>query len=66
MHIYETWFKTRRGYIKEIRLGKLKLGWDHFSIETSIEKETHFEKETCFEKETHFEKETCFEKETLF
>ena len=27
VHIYETWFKTRRGYIKEIRLGKLKLGW---------------------------------------
>ena len=48
MHIYETWFKTRRGYIKEIRLGKLKLGWDHFSIETSIEKETHFERESGF------------------
>ena len=30
VHIYETWFKKRRGYIKEIRLGKLKLGWDIF------------------------------------
>ena len=28
VHIYETWFKTRGGYIKEIRFGKLKLGWD--------------------------------------
>ena len=26
--MYKTWFKTRCGYIKEIRLGKLKLGWD--------------------------------------
>jgi hypothetical protein len=32
VHIYEKWFKTRGGYIKEIRFSKLKLGWDFSQV----------------------------------
>jgi len=54
---------SKRGNIKECRLGKLKLGWDHFS--RPLKKKHLLKKKHNFEKEAFLKKKRILKKKHL-